>query len=200
MCRIFPGFKHVKKKVHYPRCSAARAMPSCCNVTPPLRDAVPTIYRTIPTALLLAASLVPARSDEGMLTFNNFPADRVEQAYGFKPDQRWLDHLRLSSLWFAHGCSGAFRFAPRSGADQPSLRPSLHPAVLDLGQGPHCRWFLRARDKGRDQVSRRRGRSTRPLSAHANIFCERIRVYLLHAGFKIEFKRSFAANLEGSHP
>jgi hypothetical protein len=39
-----------------------------------------------------------------------------------------------------------------------------------------------------------------PMSAQANIFCERIRVYLLHAGFKIEFKRSSAANLEGSHP
>jgi len=65
-------------------------------------------HRTMMAALLLGASLVPAQSDEGMWTFNNFPADFVEKAYGFRPDQRWLDHLRLSSLRFVHGCSGAF--------------------------------------------------------------------------------------------
>src|SRR5690242_78749 len=64
--------------------------------------------RTIPAALTLAAALLPARADEGMWTYNNFPADRVEKAYGFKPDQRWLDHLRSSSLRLARGCSGAF--------------------------------------------------------------------------------------------
>ena len=64
--------------------------------------------RTMPVALVLAASLAPAAADEGMWTFNNFPADAVERAYGFKPDQRWLDHLRLSSLRLARGCSGAF--------------------------------------------------------------------------------------------
>src|SRR3954447_900154 len=64
--------------------------------------------KTIPAALLLAAALAPAQADEGMWTYNNFPADKVEKAYGFKPDQRWLDHLRLSSLRLARGCSGAF--------------------------------------------------------------------------------------------
>src|SRR5215813_4327975 len=64
--------------------------------------------KTIPAALILAAALAPARADEGMWTYNNFPADKVEQAYGFKPDQRWLDHLRLSSLRIAGGCSAAF--------------------------------------------------------------------------------------------
>src|SRR5258706_11794482 len=61
----------------------------------------------VPAALILAASLAAVRADEGMWTFNNFPADKVEQTYGFKPDQRWLDHLRLSSLRFG-GCSAAF--------------------------------------------------------------------------------------------
>jgi hypothetical protein len=64
--------------------------------------------KTIPAALILAAALAPARADEGMWTYNNFPGDQVEKAYGFKPDQRWLDHLRLSSLRLARGCSGAF--------------------------------------------------------------------------------------------
>src|SRR5258705_1870871 len=61
---------------------------------------------SIVAALILSGSLV--RADEGMWTYNNFPADKVEKAYGFKPDQRWLDHLRLSSLRLARGCSGAF--------------------------------------------------------------------------------------------
>ena len=49
-----------------------------------------------------------ARADEGMWTFNDFPAERVEKAYGFRPDQAWLDHVRLSSLRLARGCSASF--------------------------------------------------------------------------------------------
>src|SRR5262245_46985936 len=63
---------------------------------------------TTPAALIFATVLVPAAADEGMWTFNNFPAEQVEKAYGFRPDQRWLDHLRLSSVRLARGCSGAF--------------------------------------------------------------------------------------------
>src|SRR5262245_28944250 len=66
------------------------------------------LSRTLPIALILAAALAPAGADEGMWTYNNFPAERVERAYGFKPDQRWLDHVRLSSLRLARGCSAAF--------------------------------------------------------------------------------------------
>ena len=58
-------------------------------------------------ALVLAAAVAPARADEGMWTFNNFPADKVEKAYGFRPDARWLDHVRLSSARLG-GCSAAF--------------------------------------------------------------------------------------------
>ena len=60
-------------------------------------------------ALMLPAALMaPASADEGMWTTNNFPADKVAQAYGFKPDQAWLDHVRLSSLRLARGCSASF--------------------------------------------------------------------------------------------
>jgi len=66
--------------------------------------------RTAPTVLLLALWITTSHADEGMWTFNNFPADKVEKAYGFRPDQAWLDHLRLSSvrLTGASGCSAAF--------------------------------------------------------------------------------------------
>ncbi|MDB5396629.1 MAG: serine protease, partial [Rhodospirillales bacterium] len=55
--------------------------------------------------LLLAAPL--ARADEGMWTFNNFPSAKMSQAYGFAPDQKWLDHVRLSSIRLARGCSAS---------------------------------------------------------------------------------------------
>jgi hypothetical protein len=58
--------------------------------------------------LALAAALTSAQAEEGMWTFNNFPADQVEKAYGFRPDQPWLDHLRLSSVRLAQGCSASF--------------------------------------------------------------------------------------------
>jgi hypothetical protein len=56
-------------------------------------------------ALLLAPSL--AQADQGMWTFNNFPSGKVSQAFGFAPDQAWLDHVRLSSIRLARGCSAS---------------------------------------------------------------------------------------------
>ena len=58
--------------------------------------------------LLLAPAL--AGADEGMWTFNNFPKDRVEKAYGFKVTDAWLDNVRLSSVRLAgsSGCSASF--------------------------------------------------------------------------------------------
>jgi hypothetical protein len=65
-------------------------------------------------ALLLAATLAPmgsglaAWADEGMWTFNNFPKQLVQQRYGFTPSDTWLDHIRLASVRFNNGGSGAF--------------------------------------------------------------------------------------------
>ncbi|HET8548609.1 MAG TPA: S46 family peptidase [Bryobacteraceae bacterium] len=55
--------------------------------------------------VVLAAFL---RADEGMWTFNNFPSDVVAQRYGFRPDTKWLDHVRLSTARIAGGCSSGF--------------------------------------------------------------------------------------------
>jgi hypothetical protein len=43
-----------------------------------------------------------------MWTFDNFPSQKVEQRYGFRPTQAWLDHVRLSSARLAQGCSASF--------------------------------------------------------------------------------------------
>ena len=64
----------------------------------------------VAVATLLAAALAAgsvALADEGMWTFDNFPAARVKQAYGFTPDQKWLDRVRQASVRLDVGCSGS---------------------------------------------------------------------------------------------
>jgi hypothetical protein len=58
-------------------------------------------------AIVMAASAA-ARADEGMWTYDAFPADRVADEHGFRPDPAWLDHVRQSSVRLAGGCSGSF--------------------------------------------------------------------------------------------
>lgn len=50
----------------------------------------------------------PVQVDEGMWTFDNLPVDLLKKNYGFTPTQAWIDHLRLSSVRFNDGGSGAF--------------------------------------------------------------------------------------------
>ena len=49
-----------------------------------------------------------ARADEGMWTFDAFPAARMEQAYGWAPDQAWLDKVRASAVRLTGGCLASF--------------------------------------------------------------------------------------------
>src|SRR4030088_2160936 len=54
----------------------------------------------------LAASL-PALADEGMWTFDNFPASQVEKTYGTPVTAAWLDHVRLSTVRLTN-CTASF--------------------------------------------------------------------------------------------
>ncbi len=67
------------------------------------------IFRLSPAIVAACLLLAPvlANADEGMWTFNNFPSAKVSQAYGFSLDQTWLDHVRLSSIRLARGCSAS---------------------------------------------------------------------------------------------
>src|SRR5438105_5579914 len=56
-------------------------------------------------ALVHAAA---ARADEGMWTYDNFPAKKVAAKYHFSPDAAWLEEARLASVRLAGGCSGSF--------------------------------------------------------------------------------------------
>jgi hypothetical protein len=58
-------------------------------------------------SLLLALAVGPALAEEGMWTFDNFPAAAVQKTYGVTVDQAWLDHVRLSTARLTSGCSAA---------------------------------------------------------------------------------------------
>src|SRR5260221_6801627 len=49
----------------------------------------------------------PALAEEGMWTFDDFPASRVEQSLGVHVDKTWLDHVQAASVRLTTGCSGA---------------------------------------------------------------------------------------------
>ena len=61
------------------------------------------------TASFAALSLAaPASAEEGMWTFDGFPAEQVREQYGWAPDQAWLDKVRNSSVRLTGGCSASF--------------------------------------------------------------------------------------------
>jgi len=66
-------------------------------------------FAALAAALLAGAGLVASRAlaDEGMWTFDNFPAAKVKELYGFAPDQKWLDRVRKASVRLEGGCSGS---------------------------------------------------------------------------------------------
>ena len=49
-----------------------------------------------------------ARADEGMWTFDAFPAAKMRADYGFAPDQAWLDRVRGAAVRLTGGCSASF--------------------------------------------------------------------------------------------
>jgi hypothetical protein len=69
-------------------------------------------HRSLRPALLAAMGLLLvvsfAFADEGMWTFDNPPRKQLKELYGFEPTKEWLDHVRLSSVRFNDGGSGAF--------------------------------------------------------------------------------------------
>src|SRR5260370_8237637 len=63
----------------------------------------------IRVSLLLAAASIaaPALADEGMWTYDNFPAAKMRAKYGWAADAAWLEHARLGSIRLTLGCSAS---------------------------------------------------------------------------------------------
>jgi hypothetical protein len=60
------------------------------------------------TALaFVAIAATPAFADEGMWTFDNFPAATVNARYGVSVNQAWLDRVQAGSVRLAGGCSAS---------------------------------------------------------------------------------------------
>ena len=56
----------------------------------------------------LIAIAAPAQAEEGMWTFDGFPAEQVREEYGWAPDQQWLDRVQAASVRLTGGCSASF--------------------------------------------------------------------------------------------
>ena len=64
--------------------------------------------RLAATAAVLALPLSAARANEGMWTIDAFPTARMKAAYGWAPDQAWLDKVRGAAVRLTGGCSASF--------------------------------------------------------------------------------------------
>lgn len=66
------------------------------------------IKKITATLGIAALTLGISHADEGMWTFDNIPSKQIKAKYGFEPSKQWLDNIRLSSVRFNDGGSGAF--------------------------------------------------------------------------------------------
>ena len=57
--------------------------------------------------VLAVAGWLPALADEGMWTFDNFPAAAVQRTFGTEVTPAWLDHVRLSTIRLTN-CTASF--------------------------------------------------------------------------------------------
>ena len=64
--------------------------------------------KLVPFAALAALAALPAAADEGMWTFDNPPAAAIEQKYGVKLDDSWLNRVREGTVRLDGGCTGSF--------------------------------------------------------------------------------------------
>ena len=73
---------------------------------PRRRRYCPPMQRLLIALLVAAGPFVTA--DEGMWTFDNFPAGVVQQKYGVRLTDQWLDRLQRSVVRLETGCTASF--------------------------------------------------------------------------------------------
>ena len=65
------------------------------------------LARGVALVAFVSLPFAPASADEGMWTFDAFPTAKFNAAYGWAPDQAWLDRVRLATVKVG-GCSSSF--------------------------------------------------------------------------------------------
>ena len=65
------------------------------------------LLASLATTLVAGVLVKTAHADEGMWTYDNFPAAKVKQQYGVDIDSAWLDRVREASVRLS-GCSASF--------------------------------------------------------------------------------------------
>ena len=66
------------------------------------------LSRVLAFAAVAALPFTAAQADEGMWTFDAFPAAKMRADYGWAPDQAWLDKVRSAAVRLTGGCSASF--------------------------------------------------------------------------------------------
>jgi hypothetical protein len=66
------------------------------------------LRRAAAFAAFTALPISAAQADEGMWTFDAFPAAKMRANYGWAPDQPWLDKVRSAAVRLTGGCSASF--------------------------------------------------------------------------------------------
>jgi len=79
-----------------------------------------------------------ARADEGMWTFDNFPATAVKQKYGVSIDKSWLDHVRAASVRLSNGCSASLVTAQGLVLTNHHCGARLRPKISQLPRRIMC--------------------------------------------------------------
>ena len=75
------------------------------RTTPQL--ATQPLQSTQQTAPTTPTNKIESGGDEGIWTFDHFPAARVEKAYGVKINQAWHDRVQANSVPITNSCSAA---------------------------------------------------------------------------------------------
>jgi V8-like Glu-specific endopeptidase len=86
------------------------------------------LRRFAAVAALTSLPVTAAQADEGMWTFDAFPAAKMRAAYGWAPDQAWLDKVRSVAVRLTGGCSASF-------VSSDGLILTNHHCVADCVQG-----------------------------------------------------------------
>ncbi len=88
-------------------CGGGEADVGVTPVAPPPRPVAPAPTNVVATPPVATTLVAPDNGDEGMWLLNDFPTAKLERLHGFSPTKEWLDHLRLSAVRLARGCSGS---------------------------------------------------------------------------------------------